>query len=205
LPRRRYAGTYDANWQKDVFPFLPEDFDDRYNQCAPVDQQIDFPIGGEDIVLLNMMQDRPTVHFQLPALNKLPIKVLTASYSVIEPDLVVDTLYIEPDAINPDGSIGRVNVVWRASVPIAPPLMRRAQDVITITLGNVCKNWWAAKSVGAEGCMGCSKARSTVIEVGTNPPIEEDCEEESFDPDGTLPVGMTSQALRNISIRVEPQ
>ena len=41
--RIRYAGTYDQNWIDNVFPFLPDDFDSRYFQCAPEDQQIAAP------------------------------------------------------------------------------------------------------------------------------------------------------------------
>ena len=40
-PRLTYAGTYDQTWIDDVFPFLPADFDVRYYQAAPEDQQID--------------------------------------------------------------------------------------------------------------------------------------------------------------------
>ena len=40
-PRPAYAGTYDQNWIDNVFPFLPADFDERYYQSAPLDQQID--------------------------------------------------------------------------------------------------------------------------------------------------------------------
>jgi hypothetical protein len=61
LPRRKYAGTYDAHWQKEIFPFLPKDFDERYFQCAPLDQQIDYPQGGEDVVFLHLMKDREEV------------------------------------------------------------------------------------------------------------------------------------------------
>ncbi len=38
--RARYAGTYDDAWLADVFPFLPKDFDERYYQAAPEDQQL---------------------------------------------------------------------------------------------------------------------------------------------------------------------
>ena len=52
LPRLKLAGTYDQNWIDEVFPFLPADFDDRYYQAAPEDQQIDYPQGGEEVQLL---------------------------------------------------------------------------------------------------------------------------------------------------------
>ena len=41
--RIRHAGTYDQDWIDNVFPFLPADFDIRYYQCAPEDQQIAAP------------------------------------------------------------------------------------------------------------------------------------------------------------------
>ena len=41
--RIEYGGTYDQNWIDNIFPFLPPDFDDRYFQMAPPDQQIDLP------------------------------------------------------------------------------------------------------------------------------------------------------------------
>ena len=34
-PRIRWAGTYDQKWMDEKFPFLPEDFDERYYQCRP--------------------------------------------------------------------------------------------------------------------------------------------------------------------------
>jgi len=55
--RIRYAGTYDQHWQDNVFPFLPADFDTRYYQCAPPDQQIAYPRGGEKVLLINLTPD----------------------------------------------------------------------------------------------------------------------------------------------------
>jgi len=34
-PRVDYAGTYDEAWQKERMPLLPDDFDQRYFDCAP--------------------------------------------------------------------------------------------------------------------------------------------------------------------------
>jgi hypothetical protein len=54
LPRRSYAGTYDQAWLDHRMPIPPDDFDDRYFQSAPPDQQIPFPQGGEPIELVNL-------------------------------------------------------------------------------------------------------------------------------------------------------
>lgn len=144
LPRPNYAGTYDEQWQRDVFPFLPEDFDEQFHQCAPQDQQMAYPGGGEAVVLLNMMPGRPDVRFKLPTLDKLKVRILRDDYSSEEPRAVADTLYFEPDQ-------QRFSVVWRASVPIK----KRIQEFDTIAVGSVSAQWWQQKSMGMEGCAGC--------------------------------------------------
>ena len=50
---------------KNIFPFLPPDFDDRYFQMAPPDQQIDYPRGGEEVQLVNLTPEG-RLGFQLP-------------------------------------------------------------------------------------------------------------------------------------------
>jgi len=161
-PRRQYGGTYDAKWKRDLFPFLPEDFDDRFNQCAPEDQQIPYPQGGEEVTLMNLMRGRRAVSFKLPKLN-MQVRVLLKNYTVQQPQTVADTLFFEPDK-------ERFSVVWRASMP----LKRGVKEVDTIAVAGICKNWWSAKIVGASGCSDCAKKRAT-----TGPaPAEEECEEE---------------------------
>jgi hypothetical protein len=54
-PRIAFAGTYDENWMKERQPLPPVDFDDRFFQCAPQDQQAPaFLRGGEPIVLYHL-------------------------------------------------------------------------------------------------------------------------------------------------------
>ncbi|MFO0617506.1 MAG: DUF2169 domain-containing protein [Polyangiaceae bacterium] len=65
-PRIRYQGTYDAAWVKTKKPLLPDDYDPRFLQCAPADQQFEPHLrGGEEIAVTNMT---PGGHlrFQLP-------------------------------------------------------------------------------------------------------------------------------------------
>ncbi|NIA00924.1 DUF2169 domain-containing protein [Massilia sp. CCM 8734] len=144
-PRPTYTGTYDETWQRDEFPFLPEDFDEQFNQCAPEDQQMEYPIGKEQIILRNMMPNRPDVRFKLPKLNNLNIRVLRSDYTTAEPVAVVDTLYFEPDE-------KRFSVVWRVSIPFK----RRIQEFDTIAVGPVSAQWWHTKSLGLSNCANCS-------------------------------------------------
>jgi hypothetical protein len=54
-PRRELAGTYDEKWRQTRFPLWAEDFDPRYNNCAPADQQVQgFLCGGEVVGLVNL-------------------------------------------------------------------------------------------------------------------------------------------------------
>ncbi|MDQ1812406.1 DUF2169 domain-containing protein [Massilia sp. CCM 9210] len=148
--RRQYAGTYDAHWQQHTFPFLPEDFDEQFHQCAPADQQIPYPKGGEEVVLLNLMAGHEIVRFKLPALDKLQIRVLRKDYSVATPVPVVDTLYFEPDS-------ERFTAVWRASVPV----LRRIQEFDTVAIGPIDLQWWSNKILGVDGngCIGCDSRK----------------------------------------------
>lgn len=64
--RVELAGTYDEHWEKTRQPLLPEDFDERYYQCAPLDQQIPgYLKGGEKVELYNVTPEGMWV-FNLP-------------------------------------------------------------------------------------------------------------------------------------------
>ena len=109
-PRAPYAGTYDERWRRERFPLLPEDFDARYFQAAPADQQIDRLTGGEPVRLLHLTPAALTpsgvLDFKLPDLAlRIVLQSKTSGAQVI--DAKVDTLLIEPDAL-------RFSVVWRA-------------------------------------------------------------------------------------------
>ena len=104
--RIEYGGTYDDNWTKDIFPFLPPDFDERYFQMAPPDQQIDAPRGGEDVVLVNLTPNGRE-SFRLPA-TTLPIMLFKGSDKAYEADLLPDTVLFDLEN-------RRFSLVWRVS------------------------------------------------------------------------------------------
>lgn len=67
--RLQYAGTYDQKWQDDKQPLLPDDFDERFHQCAPFDQQATgYLQGGEQVEIFNLT---PQGHlkFRLPVVK----------------------------------------------------------------------------------------------------------------------------------------
>lgn len=138
-PRAAYAGTYDAAWQRNVAPFLPEDFDDRYHQCAPEDQQIAHPQGGETVGLIHLLAGQPELTFDLPALDGVKVRILRQDYTTEEPPAPVDTLYFETEQ-------GRFSAVWRASLP----LRRHIREIAAIAVGPVNPEWWHAKTLGMD-------------------------------------------------------
>jgi hypothetical protein len=152
LPRRQYVGTYDDAWRRDVFPFLPRDFDEQHHQFAPEDQQMPYPKGGETVALVNLIQGRPQARFALPRMDQMRVRVMRKDHTVEEPLAVVDTLYFEPDEL-------RFTAVWRASIPIR----RRIHEFDAVTIGAIDSRWWKDRALGRLGasCKGCVDDEAT--------------------------------------------
>ncbi|MBB4229597.1 DUF2169 family type VI secretion system accessory protein [Rhizobium mongolense] len=104
--RIEYGGTYDDNWTKNIFPFLPPDFDERYFQMAPPDQQIDPPRGNEEVMLVNLTP-AGRESFRLPA-TSLPITLFKGSERAFESAIPPDTVLFDPEN-------RRFSLVWRVS------------------------------------------------------------------------------------------
>jgi hypothetical protein len=126
-PRIKWAGTYDKKWLDETFPFLPVDFDERYFQCAPEDQQTDYLKGGEEVVLTNLTpQGRTTFH--LPGRLKLPVVFFSRDIEPKEVPAVADTLLLEPDK-------NQFILVWRASLA----LRRTLREVTEMNVGRTAR------------------------------------------------------------------
>jgi hypothetical protein len=104
--RIEHGGTYDQNWIDNIFPFLPPDFDDRYFQMAPPDQQTTPPRGGEEVILANLTPQGKE-NFRLPA-TALPVTLFKGREKALEADLLPDTLLLDPEN-------RRLYLVWRVS------------------------------------------------------------------------------------------
>jgi len=109
--RLRYAGTYDEVWQKNKFPFLPDDFDNRYFQAAPLDQQIRYIKGGERVVLQNLTENG-YCSFCLPRMNLKSVVFYLQTGEFYIAKFVIDTLHFFPDE-------GVYTMTARASVPFS--------------------------------------------------------------------------------------
>ena len=135
LARYPLAGTYDQNWQDNVFPFLPADFNPAYFQAAPDDQQVEKIEGGEPVILLNLTPDGRR-DFHLPTVD-VPVAFFRRKGGHEEMRGMVDTVLVEPDA-------GRLTLVWRASYP----LKRNMFEVVRVVVGKMSRAWWRATDAG---------------------------------------------------------
>jgi len=108
LPRLKYAGTYDDKWKKERLPLLAEDFDERFFQSAPEDQQVPgFLRGSEQVELVNLSPKSP-LSFHLP---KVHLGFQTRfGQDRIDHRARLHTVILEPD-------VPRVIMVWHTSLP----------------------------------------------------------------------------------------
>jgi len=128
LPRPNWAGTYDQKWVDETYPFLPADFDERYFQAAPEDQQTDYLVGGEEVELLNLSPGGRTA-FRLPRVVA-PVEVFAKAGGRSTVAAVVDTLVLEPDQ-------GRFSLVLRGQY-----LLRRdLHEIRLVTVGEQPPGW----------------------------------------------------------------
>uniref|UniRef100_UPI003A9571EC DUF2169 domain-containing protein n=1 Tax=Marinomonas gallaica TaxID=1806667 RepID=UPI003A9571EC len=89
------------------WPKLPLDFDFAYWNAAPKDQQIDYPQGGEDVVLIGL-HPQGTLRFKLPVPDIKLLLRLEAGVPLFKP-METDTLIFDMQHLT-------VSVVRRALV-----------------------------------------------------------------------------------------
>ncbi|SFQ69300.1 hypothetical protein SAMN03159489_04903 [Pseudomonas sp. NFPP07] len=135
--RARFAGTYDEAWLADCFPFLPTDFDHRYFQAAPDDQQTHYLRGGEDVLLLNLTpQER--AGFRIPQME-VPVTFFLKKGGHETVQAVIDTLLIDTDTC-------QVQLTWRVS----RPLQRNLFEIAQVLVGTMSTGWWRARELGKD-------------------------------------------------------
>lgn len=124
-PRAGFAGTYDDKWMKERQPLLPADFDDRFFQCAPADQQTpEFLRGGEPVVLLNLTQGG-NLQFCLP---RISLGFETRFYTgerEVHKTRHFHTVVLEPD-------FPRVSVVWHTALPCHFKVQKLQRTIVTL-------------------------------------------------------------------------
>jgi hypothetical protein len=107
LPRRHYAGTYDAAWQRQRAPYLPKDFDARFLQCAAGGFAFEHFFSGGEPISISGMAAEADVAFEVPTVA--PRVLVRIAKRTETPDAHLETLWIEPE-------FNRAQITWRATV-----------------------------------------------------------------------------------------
>lgn len=106
-PRRQLAGTYDEQWRKTRFPLWAADFDPRYGNCAPADQQADGYLEGGEHVEVRGMSESGVLAFDIPKV-KLGFRTRFGSKRV-DHEGQLCTVTIEPNT-------ARLVLAWQTSL-----------------------------------------------------------------------------------------
>jgi hypothetical protein len=124
MPRRLFAGTYDAAWQRGRAPFLPDDFDPRFFQMAAPEFTFDrFLLGGEPVHIDGVNSDGP-IDFAIPQARLRVSVTVAGSPQELPADL--ETLLIESDE-------NRACFTWRASLPCDRKVLQVEKIVVSRT------------------------------------------------------------------------
>ena len=123
--RKVFQGTYDAAWQRDRAPLLPEDFNERFFNAAPNDLQIPYLRGGEFIALTHLTPNG-SLSFQIPTWKITCCVVAKGRALDLSP--VLDTIVIEPDKM-------QAHLTWRLSVKCFNQFLYLDKVIVSATKG----------------------------------------------------------------------
>jgi len=108
-PRVELAGTYDDQWRKERFPLVPNDFDEHFYLCSPIDQRAPKYLRGGELVELQNLTPTGVLRFSLPSIA-LSFTTYFYGQEPLDHHAVLHTVIIEPD-------VPRVMMVWEAELP----------------------------------------------------------------------------------------
>jgi hypothetical protein len=109
-PRVERMGTYDAAWEKNKKPLLPDDYDERAALSAPDDQRPAQPLRGGEAVLLENLTPDGRLLFQLPAI--VPTFLTHVAGREEQHPARLTTVFVAAEKM-------QVSLTWQGSVPVA--------------------------------------------------------------------------------------
>lgn len=122
--RRQFAGTYDAKWQRSRAPYLPQDYDRRFQQTAPEGMRLQAPPPpGQKIVVQGLCGYTPIVAAIPRRAAKIAVQVKGQEQT---PETKLETIRV-------DGDRGALALTWRAVLSCD----RALHDVQTVTIEEV--------------------------------------------------------------------
>jgi hypothetical protein len=112
-PRRAFAGTYDAAWQRERPGLLPKDFDRRFfNAAHPALISRDGYLRGDEPVRLRGVTPGGDLAFDLPRLASPAVVVVRPGHDDLRLTMPLDTVRIDTDAMH-------LTLIWRGHATLA--------------------------------------------------------------------------------------
>lgn len=132
-PRVGFAGTYDDDWMRTRQPLLPADFDDRYFQYAPQDQQAPTFLRGGEPVALYRLTPAGDLRFVLPELLLGFDTHFVDGSRAIHRDSRLHAVILEPD-------FPRLSLVWHTMLPCHFKVQKLQRTIVTLQTGVTAKS-----------------------------------------------------------------
>ncbi|MCA9607468.1 MAG: DUF2169 domain-containing protein [Myxococcales bacterium] len=112
--RMKHAGTYDAEYMRTRWPWLPADFDWRFFLASPRDQQLGegFWRGDERVELEALHPEHVRIDSRLPGIVPRVFLDLT------EPRPRFDEVPLNLDTVTYDAELGKLLLTWRGLVEV---------------------------------------------------------------------------------------
>lgn len=113
--RHRLTGTYDQRWLNKRWPWFPKNFDFGYFNAAPIDQQVPYLKGNEQLTFENLHPEHDKLRTQLPGIrircwvNEARRRWFIGQFH--EVTMHLDTLWVDVSALT-------VVLTWRGFTPI---------------------------------------------------------------------------------------
>ncbi len=106
-PRSNYGGTYDEVWQEERAPYLPKDYDSRFqNSASPGLIYPEYLVGGEPVKIVNM-HEQGTINFELPRIN-IKGRLKSPFYDLQKLQFNMETLILKPNEL-------KLHMVWKSA------------------------------------------------------------------------------------------
>ncbi len=106
-PRSKRCGSFDASWQAERAPVMPEDFDPRFYNVASPDLWSEEPLRGDEAIEVVGVRSEGPWRFKLPHVAPRFESQINGERQLHETHL--DTLLIDADE-------GRVELSWRVAI-----------------------------------------------------------------------------------------
>jgi uncharacterized protein YjbI with pentapeptide repeats len=130
LPRGDRLGTSDDRWLKERWPWFPEDFDYGYFNAAPLDQQVEGYLGGdEELLFENVHAEHAVYRSRLPGRRArcfLQERDDEGRLFFRDVPMTLDTVWIDLDA-------ERMALVWRGHAPVRTIKLKEIEQVLAWT------------------------------------------------------------------------